>query len=61
MSILGALKNLGKAAVGSALIPVDAFADLVTGFEKDRVARRIDYIETSLDNATEESYDGESE
>ncbi len=57
MSIFGSIVNLGKAAVDSALLPVDGFMDLVTGYEKDRVARRVRKIEAELDEVTEESYD----
>ena len=57
MSIFGSIVNLGKAAVDSALLPVDGFMDLVTGCEKNRVERRVDKIGRELDKATDESYE----
>jgi hypothetical protein len=57
MGLFDALKNLGSAVVDTALLPVDAAVDGLTGFEDEKTLRRLRKLKRELEEAHEESLD----
>lgn len=59
MGLFDAIGKLGSAVVDTALLPVDATVDVVTGFDRNTTERRLKKLLEELEAAHEESLDDE--
>ena len=59
MGMFDALVKVVEAAADTALLPVDVAADIASAGDKDGVERRVAKILKELDDAYEETHDGD--